>query len=384
METVTRFFQDPGTSFFLFGPRGTGKSTWLRQNLPGAILVDLLRPEAERLYRARPEALDEVVEAQRPGATIILDEIQRAPELLTVVHRHLELRKDLRFVLTGSSARKLKRAGVDLLAGRALLCHMHPFLAAELGERFVLSQALEQGMLPIVWSSRQPRKVLQSYVGLYVREEVQQEGLVREVGAFARFLEAISLSHGAALNLSEVARECQVGRKTVEGYVQILEDLMLSFRVPVFTRRARRELAAHPKFYWFDAGVFLSARPRGPLDSARELSGLSLEGLVAQHLRAWIDLSASEHSLSYWRTRAGREVDFVVYGPDCFAAFEVKRGETVHPGDLAALKAFTDDYPEATPVLLYGGSQRRKIANVLCIPVEDFLRGLAPGSLGEL
>ncbi|MEW6281722.1 MAG: AAA family ATPase [Candidatus Eremiobacterota bacterium] len=380
MAELVRFFRDPEVSFFLFGPRGTGKSTWLRQQLPDAVYLDLLDPETARPLEARPERLKSILTPLRGSGTVVLDEIQRVPELLTVVHQLIERHKSLRFVLTGSSARKLKRSGVDLLGGRALLCRMHPFMGAELGGRFDLAEAVRRGTLPLVVDSPVPDRVLNGYVGLYLREEVQQEGLVRNIGSFSRFLEAITLSHGACLNVSEVARECEVSRKTVEGYVEVVEDLLLSFRLPVFTRRARRQLAAHPKFYWFDAGVFQSLRPRGPLDSGPEIAGAALEGLVAQHLRAWSDLSGGNASLSYWRTRAGNEVDFVVYGPDGFWALEVKSGATLHPRDLSGLKGFTQDYPEARPILLYGGKQTLEVEGILCLPVEDFLLALRPGT----
>ncbi len=380
MELVLRHFQPPKGSFFLFGPRGTGKSTWLRQTYPGAVYIDLLDPEVFRSYVARPERLREVAEATRPNTRIIIDEIQKVPTLLDVVHQIMEdsSQRALQFVLTGSSARKLRRTGIDLLAGRALLKTLHPFMASELGPRFDLGQAIQLGMLPLVLSSSEPKETLKSYIALYMREEVQTEGLVRNVGNFSRFLEAISLSHGSVLNMSEVARECQVGRKTAEGFVQIIEDLLLGFLVPVFTRRARRQLVQHPKFYYMDAGVFRSVRPKGPLDSPQEAGGLSLEGLVAQHLRAWIAYGKADVELFYWRTRGGNEVDFVVYGGDTFAAIEVKSSKSVFGKDLRSLQAFLEDYPQAQAIVLYCGRERLKMGSVLCIPCDEFLRQLVP------
>jgi predicted AAA+ superfamily ATPase len=180
------------------------------------------------------------------------------------------------------------------------------------------------------------------------------------------------------LNLAEVARECQVGRKTVEGYLEILEDLLLSFRIPVFTRRAKRHLVAHDKFFYFDAGVYRSIRPKGPLDSPQEMEGMALEGLVAQHLRAWASYRAIPAELFYWRTKSGSEVDFVVYGADVFVAIEVKRSRQVHSTDLRALKAFGEDYPEAKLCLLYMGQEELKMGEVLCLPCDKFLRTLHP------
>ena len=380
MATIKRFLDDPGGHFFLFGPRGTGKSTWLGMVHPDALKIDLLAPEVARRYSARPERLRELVAGHPEADVVVLDEIQKVPALLDVVHQLVDRSSRPRFILTGSSARKLRRAGVDLLAGRALLRSMHPFLAAEIKDRFDLETALSLGMLPLVLDSETPGETLRAYVALYLREEVQIEGLVRNVGNFSRFMEAISFSHGAVLNSSEVARECEVSRKTVEGYIEILEDLLLSFRIPVFTRRARRHMTVHPKFYWFDAGVYRSMRPSGPLDRPEEAAGAALEGLVAQHLRAWVDATDPGSSLSFWRTRSGAEVDFIVYGPGVFHAVEVKHAGSVRARDLRALKAFHSDYPEAQPRLLYRGTERLVIDGIPCIPCEEFLKKIEPGA----
>ncbi|MBX3168601.1 MAG: ATP-binding protein [Candidatus Eremiobacteraeota bacterium] len=381
METVSRFFQPPAGHFFLFGPRGTGKSTWLRQAFPAALWLDLLSSEHMRRFSAHPERLREVCREVPVGGTVVLDEVQRIPDLLSIVHQLIEdPHIQVRFVLTGSSSRKLKRSGVDLLAGRAILERMHPFMASELGSEFDLHKALELGLLPLVVKAREPAATLRSYASLYLQEEVKAEGLVRNLGDFSRFLEAISFSQASLLNLAEVARECEVNRKTVEGYVDILEDLLLSFRLPVFTRRAKRQLVAHPKFFYFDTGVFRSLRPTGPLDSAAEMGGAALETLVAQHLRAWNDLSGSRHSLSYWRTRSGSEVDFIVYGPAGFWAIEVKHSQNVHSKDLRPLQAFQEDYPEAQCLLLYRGELARQQAGIRILPVDAFLRSLQPDS----
>jgi predicted AAA+ superfamily ATPase len=377
MEFQSRFFRPPEQSFFLFGPRGTGKTTWLEHAFPRALVVDLLRPDVYREMSARPERLAELVLANEDQTPIVLDEVQRVPELLNVVHHLSEQRRPRHFVLTGSSARKLRRGGVDLLAGRALIRTMHPFMGAELDE-FSLEEALDVGMLPVVLASPRPREVLAAYASLYLEQEVHLEGWARNIGDFARFLEAVSFSHAAVLNVSNVARECQVERKTAAGYTEVLEDLLLSFRLPVFTRRARRHTASHPKFYFFDAGVYRSLRPTGPLDRAEEIDGCAFEGLVAQHLRAWIAYSGRDLELFYWRTRSGVEVDFVAYGSDGFWALEVKNTATVRSSDLRALKTFREDYPECTPILVYRGERRLLIDDILCLPGEEFLRSMKP------
>ena len=379
MHPTKRLMSCTNRSFFLFGPRGTGKSTWLRMEMPDALFIDLLSPEICQRFIAHPEQLREVVAGNADRKTFVLDEIQRVPALLGVVHQLIENNAELRFVLTGSSSRKLKRSGVDLLAGRALLTTCHPFMAAELGSAFTIEEALRVGMLPLVLAADDREAVLRAYLALYIREEVQQEGLVRNMGSFARFLEAISFSHASLLSVAEVARECAVSRTTVEGYVSILEDLLISIRLPVFAKRAKRQLVGHSKFYFFDAGVFRSIRPKGPLDRPGEIDGAALEGLVFQHLRAWNDHSGQRHTLHFWRTRTGSEVDFVIYGEDELAAIEVKNAASLSGRDLQALKAFSTDYPEARTLLLYRGHEQFLRDGVLCMPCERFLSALRPG-----
>ena len=309
----------------------------------------------------------------------MIDEIQRVPELLAVVHQIMEEPSSPRFILTGSSARKLKSAGVDLLAGRAVVRALHAFTAPELAGRFDLEDALSHGLIPLIWDSSDPADTLNAYADMHVHQEVQSEGWVRNLGAFHRFLEAVSFSHAAPLNLAEVARDCAVGRKTVDGFVSIVEDLLLAYRLPVFSKRARRRVTAHPKFYWADSGLFRALRPSGPLDRPEEIRGAALEGLVAQHLRAWADYGGNRAKPYYWRTRGGSEVDFVVYGSDGLWALDVKHSGRVRPSDLRSLRAFREDYPETRCRLAYLGAERLMIDGILCLPAVELLRGLVPG-----
>ena len=265
------------------------------------------------------------------------------------------------------------------MAGRAVLAWLHPFLASELGSSFRLEDSLQNGLLPIVLDADEPERVLQTYAALYLKEEVQMEGLVRNIGNFSRFLNAISFSHASLLNVSNVARECQVERKVVDGYVSVLEDLLLGYRLPVFTRRAKRAVVKHPKFYLFDAGVYRSLRPKGPLDRPEEIEGSALEGLVGQHLRAWTDYSGDDVTLYFWRTRGGVEVDFVVYGPDGIVALEVKNSSRVHTRDLSGLETFRKDYPESKVYLLHRGKERLMKKGILCLPCDEFMTALRPG-----
>ena len=378
METVDRFLSIPSRSCILFGPRGTGKTFWIRHSFSKYYTIDLLKSDVYQSYLSAPSRLRGLVDANPEYETIVIDEIQKVPALLDEIHYLIENHPNVRFILTGSSARKLKGAGADLLAGRAVEKHLHPFMAAELEHRFSLEQALIRGLLPVVMAADDPAEVLKTYVSLYIREEVQQEGLVRNIGGFTRFIEAIAFSHASLLNVSNIARECQAERKTIEGYISILEDLLLAFRTPVFAKRAKRATVAHAKFYLFDAGVFRSVRPKGPLDRPAEIDGAALEGLVAQHLRAWTDYAHFDARLHFWRTRSGVEVDFVLYGEGVFLAIEVKNALRIAPADLRGLKTFKNDYPDAGIMLLYRGKERIVINDVLCVPVDEFLLSLHP------
>ncbi len=363
-----------GKSFFLFGPRGTGKTTWIHQRFPDAVYIDLLESERALELLAFPQRLESMIPSGFKG-WVVIDEVQKVPVILDEVHRLIEGRR-LKFALTGSSARKLKRHGVNLLAGRALTFKMHPLTVQELGSAFDLNRALRFGQLPAANVEKDPGAFLKSYVTTYLREEVQQEGLTRNMGAFSRFLEAASFSQASPLNISAVARDCLVERKVVEGYFSILEDLLLAVRIPVFTRRAKRRVTAHPKFFLFDVGVFRAARPRGPLDSREEIEGAAIETLLFQEIRALNDYLGLEYGIHYWRTSTGLEVDFVLYGERGLRAFEVKRASRYQPADLRSLRAFLDDYPMAKARLVYGGTRVYHEGEIEVVPFETCLREL--------
>jgi predicted AAA+ superfamily ATPase len=375
-----RLFQGPERqSFFLFGPRGTGKTAWVRARLPAAITFDLLDARVYTRLTANPHLLGEWVPAPHRD-WVVIDEVQRAPALLDEVHRLIESRR-LRFVLTGSSARKLRRGGVNLLAGRALTRYLHPLTAAELGKDFDLRKAVRIGGLPFAWTTPAPEDYLGAYAATYLREEVLQEGLTRNLAAFSRFLETASFSQASVLNMASVARESGIAAKVAEAWFSILEDLLIAVRVPAFTRRAKRRVVLHPKFYFFDAGVFRSIRPRGPLDSPDEAGGPAVETLVLQHLRAWNDYRRLGYTIHYWRTPEGDEVDFVLYGEAGLCAIEVKHGARVRSEDLKALSLFRRDYPGARALLLHAGTRRWHESGVDIVPLEEALLDL-DGALG--
>jgi len=361
-------------SFFLFGPRATGKTTWLQQMFPAAIHIDLLQSELYTMLLASPSRIVQLIPPDC-SQLVIIDEVQRIPELLNEVHRLIE-HKNIRFILTGSSARKLRAKGVNLLAGRALTRHMHPLTVEELGTDFSLDVSLRYGHLPAIYSEPDPGDYLASYIQTYLREEVQQEGLTRNLQVFARFLEAASFSQGSVLSISGVARECGANRKLVEQYFYILEDLLLAHRIPVFTKRAKRRLVSHPKFYFFDTGVYRAIRPKGPLDRPEEIEGMALETLIFQELLAVNDLHRQGYKLFYWRTSNGMEVDFVLYGEGGIIAIEVKRAAKIRNNELRGLKAFARDYPMASLYLFYGGDKEMFIDNIALIPTEKALSRL--------
>lgn len=373
---IPRILNPPKGSYFLLGPRGTGKSTWLLHQYPKAVRIDLLLGEEERRFSAYPERIRDVAAAMPDGSTLILDEIQRVPRLLPEIHSLIEEKRGIQYIMTGSSSRKLRRSVSDLLGGRALLRQMGPFIASELKEDFSLEKALKTGLIPLIWESTDPGPRLLDYLHLYLREEVQAEGLVRQIGDFSRFLEVASFSHASVWTTADISRECSVKRATVDNYLQILEDLLLAFTLPVFSRRAKRKLIAHSKFYFFDVGVYRVLRPQGILDSSQEIDGWALEGLVAQHLRSWVLAQSQPHSLSFWRTQTKLEVDFIIYGPKGFWAIEVKRSRNLGPDDVRALLAFQEEYPEATCFFVIPGKRRESYRGFPIIPMEEFLLGI--------
>lgn len=309
---------------------------------------------------------------------VVIDEIQKLPQLLDEVHRLIE-NDGYWFILTGSSTRKLRRSGVNLLGGRAIVKHFHPFTAYELGESFDFNKSLTFGMLPTVYdstSSISPNDYLSGYVQTYLREEVMLEGLSRNLSSFARLLETASFSQAQLLNISQVARECQIKRKMAESYFDILDDLLLAVRLPVFEKRARRRITRHPKFFLFDTGVYRAVRPTGPLDSEAEIDGPALETLVLQELRAILSWTDPGAGIYYWRTSTGLEVDFIIYSRNRLTGVEVKRKRNISSQDLTGIKAFSSDYPEASVLVLYGGERELNINGIRVLPVREALPNL--------
>ena len=361
-----------GRSFYLFGPRGVGKTSWISSQFPDALVFDLLDSDTYRKLLSDPSRLKESIP---PGFKrwIAIDEIQRIPELLNEVHRLIEKEK-YKFILTGSSARKLRRKGTNLLAGRALTYAMHPLTSRELKNDFSLKKALSFGMLPSVWVQGEARKYIQSYIKTYLREEVQEEGLARNLSSFSRFMEVATFSQGSVLNYSNVGRDAEIHRKVVEDYFTILEDLLIGIRLPVFNRRTKRKLIKHAKFYYFDVGIFRELRPKGPLDSDAELDGPSLETLVLQEIRAINDYLDLGFKIHFWKTTQDQEVDFVLYGERGLIAIEVKRSSRITGDDLKGLRLFREDYPMAKTYLVYGGTRPQRNGAIEIMPVSDFLK----------
>lgn len=371
----TRIIKPPeDKSFFLFGPRGTGKTTWVKACFKNALYFDLLEAEIYNDLLANPQRLERFIPKNFKD-WIIIDEIQKIPELLNEVHRLIEKYK-YKFILTGSSARKLRRKGQNLLGGRALTYSMYPLTAIELGKDFSLSHSVKYGSLPSVYTENDPKKYLESYVKTYLDEEVRQEGLTRNLSAFSRFLEAASFSQGSVLNISSIARECSIERKVVENYFSILEDLLIAYRLPVFTKKAKRRMVSHPKFYFYDVGVYRTLRPMGPLDRPEEVEGISLETLFYQEVKTLNESLGLGYTIYYWRTSNNMEVDFVLYGERGIRAFEIKRTGKVSNSMLAGLKSFLKDYPMAKTYLIYGGEKYMREGNIEILSLDSSLKSL--------
>jgi len=361
-------------SLFLFGPRGTGKTTWVKTTFPDAIYLDLLEAELFNDLLAHPQRLENFI-LKEFDDWIIIDEVQRIPELLNEVHRLIEKYR-YKFILTGSSARKIRRKGTNLLAGRALTYSLHPLTALELGKDFNLNHSLRYGQLPCVYTEKDPKGYLESYVKTYLEEEIRQEGLTRNLSAFARFMESASFSQGSILNISSIARDCAVERKVVENYFTILEDLLIAYRIPVFTKKAKRRLVAHPKFYFFDVGVYRTLRPTGPLDMPEEIEGSAFETLFFQEINAINSALNLGYKIYYWRTANNIEIDFVLYGEKGIFAFEIKRTGKVSKPMLRGLISFLKDYPMARTYLIYGGQRRMREGTIEIISMNEILNEL--------
>jgi len=376
-----RLLSLPGQSFFLLGPRGTGKTTWLRSVLADARWIDLLREETYQRLLADPGQFAAEMRTVEPGRWVVLDEIQRLPGLLNEVHRLIEQKRQ-RFVLCGSSARKLRQTGVNLLAGRALVRWMHPFLPTELGDDFDLDAALTHGLLPLVWDSPARDEALAAYSHLYLKEEIQAEAVVRNLPGFARFLPIAALYHGQTINAANIARESGVARTTVLGYLQILEDTLLCFRIPGFEAKLRLRERRMPKWYWCDPGIVQAMR-RGRGALAPEVHGALFEGLVAQLLRAHRDLSGFCDDIAYWAAeRRSTEVDFVLTRGDEHVAIEVKSGNSFQERWCHGLRAISELAGLTRRLIVYPrGPRLRTEDGIDVIPFQEFSAMLAAGDL---
>ena len=363
-----------GKSFFLFGPRGTGKSTWVKSHYCNALTLDLLNQRLFQDLHKDPGLFGQLIENSH-APVVVIDEVQKMPELLNEVQRFIVEKKTC-FILTGSSARKLREKGVNLLAGRARTLHLFPLTSVELGNDLNLSKSLRFGHLPEALTCDDPVDYLKSYIGTYLREEVLQEARIKNLTTFSRFLEAATFSQASILNVQSIASDCGVDRKTAESYFQLLEDFLIGVRIPIFQRKPKRKLISHSKFYYFDVGVYQTLKRKGPLDLPEEAEGIALESLVFQEIRATLSYLKLDHELTYWRTTSGLEVDFVIYGEKIFIAIEVKRSDQIRGNDLKGLQAFLEDYPIAKGLVFYGGSYHLKIGKIEVIPIDQALKKL--------
>jgi predicted AAA+ superfamily ATPase len=388
---LARLLRMPEKSFFVFGPRGVGKSTWLRQVLPpDAVVLDLLRADVFLELSRNPSHLEALVGHRPPGSWVCIDEIQKAPALLDEVHRLIESRR-LRFALSGSSARRLRRTGVNLLGGRAITRWLAPFVSAELGDRFDLRRALEGGLLPmVVLDPGQAADTLAACVHTYVREEIREEGLVRKIDPFLRFLQIAGLMNGQELNVENIARDAGAPRTTVDGYFTILVDTLLGHLLPAYRPGVKVRERRHPKFYWFDVGVARAAAGllRDPLDAVWR--GTALETLVLHELRVHNHVRGKERPLAYYRTAAGVEIDFVVETrhrtastPPHLVCIEVKaapRWKREWEAPMRALAAAGGVRVDRM-IGVYTGRDRLRLGDVDVLPVASFLAALHAGDI---
>ena len=364
------------------GPRGSGKTTWLRVTFPDAHVIDLLAEETYQRLLTNPGLFADELRAVPSGKLVIIDEVQRLPNLLNEVHRFIE-EKHLRFVLCGSSARKLKRAGVNLLAGRAMHRSMHPFVPEELGAGFDIEEALRHGLLPIVWDSTAKEETLGAYARLYLKEEIQAEALVRNLPGFARFLPVAAIIHGQTVNVSNLARESGVARTTVASYLDILEETLLCFRLPGYEAKLRVRERKLPKWYWCDPGIVRAMKPAtGSI--APEERGALFEGVVAQLIRAYKDYRGICDEMYYWASseRRGTEVDFLLIQGTESVAVEAKAGSTFTEAWCRGLRAVAQLKGLRRKIIVYPrGPVLRTEDGIEVVPFQHFAELLASNGL---
>ncbi len=371
-----RLLSPPKSSFFLFGIRGSGKSTWVHKLPIPVHEINLLEEDLFQKYLTQPELFRGALERLENGSWVFVDEIQRIPALLNEVHRAIEA-KQLQFILTGSSARKLRQAGVNLLAGRALVKYLFPLLPAELAQDFDLEDVLRYGTIPLIISSDAAEKKdrLQAYVQTYLKEEIQAQALVRNLGGFMRFLPIAALFHAQTLNISSLARDCGVERTTVAGYLEILQDTLATFHLSAFEAKLRVKERKQHKLYWIDPGLVRAARgDLGPVTV--EERGALFEGWVAQTLRSHQAYYGDWDEMFYWAsTQAkGVEVDFLLRSGRTFTAIEVKSGTRLRPEWFKGLSAIAELSGVKRRLVVYGGTESiRTPDGIDVLTVNDFL-----------
>ena len=369
-------------SFFLWGPRQTGKSTLLRRAYPEGRWIDLLKADEYRRYAGRPELLRQEIEAEgaEPARQIVIDEIQKAPALLDEVHWLIENR-GLRFALCGSSARKVRRGAANLLGGRALRYQLHGLVADELGADFDLDRLLNHGYLPPVYRSGRPRPLLDAYVGDYLREEIAAEGAARNLPTFSDFLDAAALSDGGIVNFSNIARDCGISGHTVRAWFGILEDTLLGSWLPAYRRRPKRRVIQAPKFYFGDVGVVNRLARRGRLERGSEAYGHAFENWVHHELAAFVSYRSRDGALSYWRLAGGTEVDFVLGDMDL--AVEAKASPRIGRQHMKGLRSLVQDHPGVGRRVVVSLEPRARTTDdgIEVLPPETFVRRLWSGDL---
>lgn len=377
---LSRLFkiQDAETeSVFFFGARQTGKTTLLKNLFPNTRYYDLLKSdEFERLSR-KPSLLREELINIPSDELIIIDEIQKLPILLDEVH-WLITNCGLRFILTGSSARKLRRGGVNLLGGRALQNNFYPLVSTEIPD-FDLDRAVNNGMIPRHYLIQNATKRIRGYVGNYLQSEIMEEARVRNLAVFNRFLEAAALTSGEMLVFSNVAADCGVSSVTAKAYFEILEDTLFGYTVPAYTKTKKRKLIQAPKFYLFDVGVTNYLLHRSHLQQGSPEYGHAFEHLVIQELIAYLGYQQREEEIRYWRTSSGLEID-VVLG-DAKVGIEIKSTKELRNNQLKGLRSFGKDYPEARLIAVTLDKYRRLVDNIEIIPVLEFFADLWSGKI---
>ncbi|NOT38269.1 MAG: ATP-binding protein [Saprospiraceae bacterium] len=375
---INRFLELKGQHCMIIGPHGIGKSNYLKIKFPNSLSIDLSNEDNLIKFKRNVLSFEKLVLSNPDRKHIVIDELQKLPALVPVIHKLIALRTGQRFLFSASSIRNLKREDDSLLGESVIKQSMHPFMVSEINAEIEIEELVKSGMMPVCFYKEEKEIFLDAYINQYLEAEVIGGSLIRKVEPFKRFVQHVSLIHGSVLNISKIAKACNVERKTVESYIDLIQEINLGYVINVFDNNAKRRLSGHPKFYFIDSGIYQVFKRKSKEAQSETEKDPAIEGFISQHLSAWIAYSFTDTKLFFWRSQRGLEVHFILHGQSEFSAIHVINSIEVKAGDLRGLKEFRKEHPEAYRFLLYRGSKKYIDSGILIVPIDEFLQKLHP------